>query len=160
MHNVAQLTNIKLKRPDMTNLDFSYDHDDFKRDIAKTAHGYKRALSSLLDYAKYWIELGSEYLGGAVSIEIDGETITGAVLGQAFAVHLAPLIVGKENFALAILSVPNPLSTDRLEVGRFLIDVRGSVLAEDREELLNWEDDAGSYRLLVAIARLVLTSRR
>lgn len=144
----------------MNSSDFEYDHHRFQRAIVMSAGGYKRAKECLVQNFANWQEIGAETLRGNFSINVgeSGDLITGEILGRKFNVHLSPFIEDEKGYAEMMVSTPNLLGGDLIECCRFLVAANGSVLSSDKEELLAWDDGYQSYRLLVAVARRVLST--
>ncbi|WP_460318076.1 hypothetical protein [Pseudomonas ogarae] len=144
----------------MDNKDFEYDNNRFQRALVMSAGGYQRAKECLLENVDHWKRLGPEMLRGFFSVAVgeSDELIGGEVLGRKFNIHLSPLVDDQKGYAEAVVSTRNLSGNELNECCRFLVAANGSILNADKEELLAWDDDARSYRLLIAIARRVLSS--
>jgi hypothetical protein len=140
--------------------DFEYDNHQFQRALVMSAGGYQRAKECLLENVDHWKRLGPEMLRGFFSVALgeSGELITGEVLGRKFNIHLSPLVDDQKGYAEAVVSTRSLSGNTLNECCRFLVAANGAILNADKEELLAWDDDAQSYRLLIAIARRVLSS--
>ena len=141
-------------------IDFEYDYHQFQRALFMSAGGYQRAKKCLLENIDHWERLGPEMLGGFFSVtrgEGD-ELFSGELLGRKFNIHLSPLVDDQKGYAEAVVSTRSLSGNTLNECCRFLVAANGSILNADKEELLAWDDDAQSYRLLIAIARRVLKS--
>ncbi|VVO70295.1 hypothetical protein [Pseudomonas fluorescens] len=144
----------------MNEVDFQYDHDNFSRSIVMAAGGYAHSKRAFAGYAEHWTELATDTLKGNLSIEIvdDGREIAGVILGKKFLISVVPVIDERRGYAEAIVTTPNLLNGDHAECGRFVIAPNGSVLSSDKQELVSWEDNYASYRLLIAVLRRVLAA--
>jgi hypothetical protein len=138
--------------------DFDFDHDDFKQMLARAARGYEIAKKRFFENVAHWQELGADSFGGKFSVDITsgGNGVDGEVLGKKFAIFLSPIVTEKENYAEAVLSVRDLLADENIEVCRFLVAPNGSVFSTVEEQLLSWEHDFHSYKLLISIVRRVL----
>ncbi|MEX5566521.1 hypothetical protein Q1J55_01720 [Pseudomonas syringae] len=136
--------------------DFVYDQDEFRRDIWQAINGYRNACESFAAIVEHWRELASKFLDGQLTIEGSAGQVSGDFAGRSFTINLLPLLLDEKIYALAFISAKNPLSGETSEVGRFLIGAQGNIFSEYGEELLKWETDDRSYRLLISVTRKVL----
>jgi hypothetical protein len=137
-------------------IDFEYDHHAFESHIRKVAFAYKAAMEKLKENFDHWSELGQEHLGGQLVVELKGDVLNGVVCGRRFSLSLAPIVVGINNHVLVILSVPDVLDQELIEIDRFLFTINGDVLSMEGQRIHTWDDDYQSYRLLIALSRAVL----
>lgn len=145
----------------MDKLDFEYDADRFLRALLMSAGGYKRAKENLVEIASHWKELGAQMLQGNLTVDLSssGDSIAGEVMGKKFVISFLPYVEEEKGYLEAILSTPNLVSGDQVEIGRFILAANGAVLSSGKEELLSWDDGYLNYRLLVAVARRVLSAK-
>ncbi|WP_032620210.1 hypothetical protein [Pseudomonas syringae] len=136
--------------------DFVYDQEKFRRDIWQATNGYRHACENFAEIVEHWKELGSKFLNDQLTIEGSDAKVSVDFAGKNFTITLLPLLLDEKITALAFISAKNPLSGETSEVGRFLIDAQGNIFSEYGEELINWETDDRSYRLLIAVTRKVL----
>ena len=61
-----------------------------------------------------------------------------------------------DNYALAVVTVVDLVSKLPSEIDRFLISINGDVLSMEKVELLSSEDEAQSFKLLIAVVRRVI----
>jgi hypothetical protein len=141
----------------MKESDFEKDSDSFPRELSRARIAHTRIKDMLFKHAEYWQELSPSFLGGHISVSCDSQEIAGEVAGKPFRISPLLIVIEGENYLLSIVSSLNPLTGDQNEVSRFLMDIHGSVLSIDREELISWQRGQLSYDLLVAIARRVLS---
>lgn len=142
----------------MNKQDFEYDHDDFKKDILKTAFAYQRLSNRFGEVVEHWKELGTDYLSGSIVVDAESTSsrVTGNACGKPFAINLVPLIAHGENYALATVSTNNLLDGEPVELCQFLISIRCGIWSTEGEELIDADDDHLGFKLLVAISRKLL----
>ena len=145
----------------MKSSDFEYDLHRFQRALVMSAGGCKRAKEHLIQNAVHWQGISSDELKGNISVHVadTGDLITGEVLGRKFTIDLLPFVDEEKGYIEAVITTPSLRGSDHTEAGRFLVAANGSILTSDKEELLSWDDDFQSYRLLIAVARRVLGVR-
>lgn len=138
--------------------DFEYEHDQFRGELGKLAYAYKRIKERLLQNFEHWQELGTSFFNNQVSFEIgvDGESLQGIVAGKKFAISFTPVALENDNYALAVVTVVDLVSKLPSEIDRFLISINGDVLSMEKVELLSSEDEAQSFKLLIAVVRRVI----
>lgn len=144
----------------MDNSDFEYDADRFLRALVMSTGGYKRAKECLLGAVTHWKELGAGMLQGNFTADLseDSDLINGEVMGKKFVISFLPFVEEEKGYLEAIISTPNLVSGEQVEISRFLVAANGSVLSSSKEELLSWDDGYLNYRLLVAVSRRVLSA--
>lgn len=142
----------------MEKVDFEYEHEQFRSELSRAAYAYKRIKERLWQNFEHWQELGSKFFSNQVSLEIgsDSESVAGVAAGKKFAISLTPVALENDNYALAVVTVVDLVSKLPTEVDRFLISINGDVLSMAREELLSSEDEAYSFKLLIAVVRRVM----
>lgn len=136
--------------------DFDDEYHCFENDLRKVTTAYRQAKRKLEECFEHWSELGRDLLGGQVAVNFEHDVLTGSVSGRMFTLNLSPLVVGKENHVLVVLSVPDILNQESIEIDRFLFSINGEVLSMDGQRLHCWDDDCHSYKLLIAVSRAVL----
>ena len=137
-------------------MDFEHSPKDFEGYIATASRAYVDITRKFVQNVEYWNEISPKYLGGQVTFKLDGSRAIGSAIGKKFSISISLLVIETQTFGLAVLSAPQVLSGEYVEIDRFLISTKGSVHSVDRALLLGWEEDYQSYRLLVAIVRKVL----
>ena len=101
--------------------DFDDEYHCFENDLRKVTTAYRQAKRKLEECFEHWSELGRDLLGGQVAVNFEHDVLTGSVSGRMFTLNLSPLVVGKENHVLVVLSVPDILNQEAIEIDRFTV---------------------------------------
>jgi hypothetical protein len=140
--------------------DFATDAGHFRQKIGVRRFDVKGATQSLAYLADLWASLGKEHLGGIVSITAvpeDGR-IDGDVLGKKFCIRYAPFGLEGQGSVEAALSIQDLVTGKPIELSRFLVSSKGTILTTTGEELINSEHHDYGYKALVAIANRVINA--
>ncbi|WP_259641685.1 hypothetical protein [Pseudomonas syringae group genomosp. 3] len=142
----------------MDKRDFPASVGDFKLLIGRRRFDVDGATSIFFDMTDLWAKLGQEFLGGVVSISKSPEDsrIDGEVLGKRFCLRYAGYGIEGESALEVVLTIPDLVAEQNIELSKFFISAEGSILSSDGERLLNLEHRDSGYRALVAVIRRVM----
>ena len=140
--------------------DFATDVAEFKQKLGVRRFDLKGATRNLEYLVDLWASIGKDQLGEIVSITAvpeDGR-IDGDVLGKKFCIRYAPLGLEGEGTVEAALSIQDLVTGKPVEISRFLVSSKGSILTTTGDELINSEHHDYGYKSLVAIASRVINA--
>ncbi|WP_236192730.1 hypothetical protein [Pseudomonas glycinae] len=144
----------------MNKTDFEYDADLFASKINKTRWALKGAQTRLLERVEHWEELGTQYLGGAISISAlpEENRIEGQVFGKKFAIHYGPLGREESGVLEAVLLNYSLVAGDPVVISHFLVTPDGSILAASGDLIIDVNAPSFSFRFMIAIVNRVLNT--
>ncbi|WP_028698337.1 MULTISPECIES: hypothetical protein [Pseudomonas putida group] len=141
----------------MKNSDFEFEMERVEHELARSQKGIQSASTHLWEAFEQWPDFVTNHFSKVATIVVDqaSQDISGTVLGKGFNLELEAVAGAGTGHVEVILWVPTIHSNEKVELGRFLMSPHGDVLTAQNEQLLAWQDEYVSYKLLASILRKV-----